>query len=122
MTDSKLEISSEPTSWMVKLAAHCNFSKLTVALSLLKEMVKPWDTDSKPDKLTDEMFLLLLTFNTSMALNCNKLSMDDTAVSDKVNDETLAKPEPRLSPDKLGNEMKLNCFADVNWSNSMLCN
>lgn len=120
-TYSKLLRSTSLTSWMVRLAAHCKFSNFTVALSELKDKVNPSVTDSKPDKSIEVMFLLLLTFKTSMVRNCKRLSIEESAVSDKVSWDTLAKPAPKLNEASEGKEMKDNCWAEVKDEKSMLC-
>jgi len=122
LTASKDEMETSPTSWMVKLAAQTKFSNLIVALSLLNDKVKPSVTVFKVDKSMDEMFLLLLTFNTPMVLKFKRESMDDKAVSDKVSEETLAKPEFKLSWAKDGNDTNDNSSAEVNLEKSMLFN
>jgi len=122
LTASKDEMETSPTSWMVKLAAQTKFSNLMVALSLLNDKVKPSVTVFKVDKSMDEMFLLLLTFNTPMVLKFKRESMDDKAVSDKVSEETLAKPEFKLSWAKDGNDTNDNSSAEVNLEKSMLFN
>lgn len=44
------------------------------------------------------------------------------AVSDKVNDETSARPEFKLSSENEGNEMKESSLAFCNWLNWIACN
>lgn len=122
LTASKEEIDTDDTSWMVKLEAQIKFSNLTTAWSLLNDKVKPSVTVSNPDKSMDEMFLLLLTFKTPMVLKSSKLSMDWTAVSDKVSDVTLAKPAFKLSTASAGKEIKDNSLALVNFVKSMVTN